>query len=334
MDHDFWGRPEEEKNVRFGYEYNRTMGANDLYGGVAGALASSYLVFKKSEPTFADELLKVAVELFAWGLEKDGKYSAYYKRQTASIYSSTDLEDSMAWAGGWLYRATDNTTYLDLALKYWKKGTPDYYPCWDSVWAHHALHMVTLDAQGIIVPGIEIYKAYMARFQRAWLVADGFEDIVKTPLGMVYPSWNEWANLAFSTTAAAMSLIDAKYNKDAVMRQREIDFAVQQVDYAIGSGIRSYVVGWGNNPPQFAHHAAASCPDVPAPCDWNAFKSTRPNPQILYGALVAGPAGVRKSKTDPDATYHDIRKDYVTNEVANDYNAGFATALAGLVQTL
>jgi endoglucanase len=51
-----------------------------------------------------------------------------------------------------------------------------------------------------------------------------------------------------------------------------------------------------------------------------------PNPQVLYGGLVGGP-------NDGDS-YKDVRSDYVSNEVAVDYNAGFTGALAGLVQML
>jgi endoglucanase len=89
---------------------------------------------------------------------------------------------------------------------------------------------------------------------------------------------------------------------------------------------RSFVVGFGNNPPKNAHHAGASCPDRPASCDWDQFDSTKPNPQILYGALVGGPNGFT------DDTYKDSRSDYETNEVTCDYNAGFTGALAGLFE--
>ena len=150
---------------------------------------------------------------------------------------------------------------------------------------------------------------------RAWIAGDGFQEIVKTPLGMHYPAWNQWANLQFSTTAAFLALLHARTTPDADLRRLELDFARRQVDYALGSGLRSYVVGYGNNPPQFAHHAA-------------------PNGQVLYGALVAGPAGKKKDAANPDATYNDKRNDYITNEVANDYNAGFTGALAGLYQLL
>jgi endoglucanase len=47
-----------------------------------------------------------------------------------------------------------------------------------------------------------------------------------------------------------------------------------------------------------------------------------PNHQVLFGALVGGP--------DTQDLYVDDRNDYVKNEVATDYNAGFQSALAGL----
>ena len=47
-----------------------------------------------------------------------------------------------------------------------------------------------------------------------------------------------------------------------------------------------------------------------------------PNPYVLEGALVGGP------KTNDDR-YVDDRGDYISNEVACDYNAGFQSVLAG-----
>ena len=47
--------------------------------------------------------------------------------------------------------------------------------------------------------------------------------------------------------------------------------------------------------------------------------------QVLKGALVGGPKSVN------DNSYVDSRQDYITNEVTTDYNAGFQSALAFLV---
>ena len=65
-----------------------------------------------------------------------------------------------------------------------------------------------------------------------------------------------------------------------------------------------------------------SCGDRPAPCNDNNLAAPGPNPQVLYGALVGGP--------DQNDFYEDERNDYVKNEVANDYNSGYQSAIAGL----
>jgi hypothetical protein len=88
------------------------------------------------------------------------------------------------------------------------------------------------------------------------------------------------------------------------------------------------VVGYGTNPPKQPHHRSSSCPNRPAACGWSDFYSAGPNPQALVGALVGGPTGL-----NGDA-YSDLRSDYIANEVAVDYNAGFSGLLAGLVQLL
>ena len=64
-----------------------------------------------------------------------------------------------------------------------------------------------------------------------------------------------------------------------------------------------------------------SCPNPPAPCGPQIMSSNEPNVHTLYGAVVGGP-GQRDD-------YQDLRSNYVSNEVACDYNAGFQTAVAG-----
>ncbi|KAG8331901.1 hypothetical protein J6590_032602 [Homalodisca vitripennis] len=112
-------------------------------------------------------------------------------------------------------------------------------------------------------------------------------------------------------------LADEGVNADLYQR-----FAKQQIDYMLGSSGRSYVVGYGEKYPTRPHHAASSCHMMPEPCTWTEFGLDRPNPQILYGALVSGP--------DENDFYQDKREDYVYNEVTLDYNAGFQSAVAGL----
>ena len=83
---------------------------------------------------------------------------------------------------------------------------------------------------------------------------------------------------------------------------------------------RSYVVGFGVNPPVNPHHRGAHG-------SWNGSMTTpAASRHILYGALVGGPS------TTSDSSYTDDRSNYVCNEVALDYNAGFTGAVARLAQ--
>lgn len=338
IDHQYWGRPEQEKTKRPGYKYTPGMGASDLYGNVAGALAAFSTVYRTTNSSWADTALASALELYSWGQNNPGRYSDYYKKQTYSIYPSSQYLDKMAWAAGWLYVATGNTSYLYDAQSYWNQagsGNVDVYPGWDSMWAPHALHMYSLIQQGVNVPGSNDYVNYIEKvFLRAWLVADGYQQIVSTPMGLIYPSWNEWANLQFATTVSSLVAVHAKYTNDSNARAADLAYVQSQIDYCLGNGPRSFTVGYGSNSPQQPQHAAASCPDMPARCDWNAFSNPGPNPQTIYGGLVGGPMGQRKDAKNPDYTYYDKRSDYISNEVANDYNAGFAGALAALLQLL
>jgi len=67
----------------------------------------------------------------------------------------------------------------------------------------------------------------------------------------------------------------------------------------------------------------SSCPPAPARCDWSTFHSREPNFHVLYGALVGGP--------DENDNFGDDRTDFIRNEVALDYNAGYQSAVAALI---
>ena len=97
------------------------------------------------------------------------------------------------------------------------------------------------------------------------------------------------------------------------------------MDYLKGENSQNqcFIVGFANNCPERPHHRSSSCPAVGA-CDWDAYNSGSANPMILYGALAGGP--------NQNDQYTDDRGDYIANEVATDYNAGWQGAVAGLIQ--
>lgn len=98
------------------------------------------------------------------------------------------------------------------------------------------------------------------------------------------------------------------------------------MDYIMGNNPagRTYVSGLGVLYPVNPHHRTASG-------TWGNSVACCPeeNRHILYGALVGGP-----SNAQSDDSYNDVRDDYVSNEVATDYNALFTGAAAGMLQLL
>jgi hypothetical protein len=125
----------------------------------------------------------------------------------------------------------------------------------------------------------------------------------------------------------ALFLMEAYANTPGVpaATKREISSMVKkQLGYILGDTGRSFVVGYGTNPPARPHHRASSCPPVGQECSWDYFQNPGPNPNTLYGALVGGPGA--------NDEYSDDRGDFIKNEVATDYNAGFTgTDISALI---
>ena len=148
----------------------------------------------------------------------------------------------------------------------------------------------------------------------------------KTPNGMLF--LDQWGSARHSMNVSFILYLTG----DPVAK----NFAEQQLNYILGNGPiidgspGSLVVGHGNNYPNTPHHRASYCaylePDKETgEFDWKVFNSSKtPNSALLEGALIGGP------KTPVDEFSND-RSDYVTNEVALDYNAGFTGLLAAIL---
>ena len=144
----------------------------------------------------------------------------------------------------------------------------------------------------------------------------------RSPEGMVFIS--KWGSLRHASNAAYVCLT-AHFLGFGFPGYA--DFALQQMGYILGDSGHSFVVGFGEDPPERPHHAASSCPPRPKKCDWEAFTNPGPNPQVLVGALVGGP-------DNAEDDWKDDRANYITNEVSLDYNAAFSGLLAGILENV
>lgn len=85
---------------------------SDLAGETAAALAASSMVFRNHDSEYSAKCLKHAKELYKFANEYRGLYHEAI-RGAAQYYESTDYGDELAWAAVWLFKATNDTIYLE-----------------------------------------------------------------------------------------------------------------------------------------------------------------------------------------------------------------------------
>lgn len=103
-------RPEDIDYPRPVYECHS---CSDLAAEMASALASASIVFKDNR-AYSQKLVHGARTLFKFSREQRGRYSSGGS-DPALFYNSTNYYDEYVWGGAWLYYATGNTSYLQLA---------------------------------------------------------------------------------------------------------------------------------------------------------------------------------------------------------------------------
>nr|AGP76406.1 endo-beta-1,4-glucanase 1 [Globitermes sulphureus] len=308
VDHAYWGRPEDMTMARPAYKIDTSRPGSDLAGETAAALAATSIVFKNVDGTYSNNLLTHARQLFDFANNYRGKYSDSIT-DARNFYASADYRDELVWAAAWLYSATNDSSYLnnaeslynDFGLQNWGGSLN-----WDSKASGVQVLLAKLTNKQEYKDTLQSYVNYLINNQQ------------KTPKGLLYIDM--WGSLRHAANAAFIMLEAADLGLSATSYRQ---FAQTQIDYALGDGGRSLVCGFGSNPPTRPHHRSSSCPPAPATCDWNTFNISDPYHNVLSGALVGGP--------DQNDNYVDDRSDYVHNEVATDYNAGFQSALAALV---
>ena len=289
-DHSFWGAPEVMTMGRPAYKLDATHPGSDAAGEAAAALAAAAIVFRPTDAVYADLLLKHARELFNFADTYRGKYSDSIP-DAASFYNSfSGYNDELAWGATWLYKATGEQAYLAKAESIYSASLAGQQLQWTQSWDDKTYGSAVLLAQ---VTGKALYKADAERWLDYWTVGNSSGRVKYTPGGLAF--LDTWGSLRYSADTSFLALVYSDTVGDKSGRYH--DFAVRQINYMLGDNPqgRSYVVGFGNNPPLNPHHRGAS-----GVYDGN-VNAAYDNRHILYGALVGGP------QTASDSDYVDSR---------------------------
>lgn len=298
-DHSWWGPSEVMQMDRPSFKVDKNSPGSAVVGEAAAALAACAAVYKDIDSDYAKECLNHSKQLYEFA--ESTKSDAGYTAANGFYNSWSGWNDELAWAAAWLNIATDDSSWLDKAKSYASQCNID--PHWTLCWDDKGLGTLCLIAK------LTGEKSTQLEESLDWWC----NGITTSPKGLAW--LDQWGSLRYATTAAMLA---ASYSEsDACSSdkaQKYIEFCERQVNYALGSSGRSYVVGFGENPPEHPHHRTAQG-------SWADNMNEPANHRhTLFGALVGGP--------DASDSYEDTVSDYNKNEVACDYNAGFTGALA------
>lgn len=316
-DHGYWGAPEfmPSTMVRPTTLATANKPATEVAAGTAAAMAAASVVFKEVDAAYSRRLLDAAKELYEFASAYRGN-DVYQEVADVFYHSYGGWNDELAWGATWLYLATGDNSYVGRAknaiANAWISNTRTMD--WDNVANPTAILLQRIAPE-------DSYERALDEYFRFWLPGGG---VTRTPGGLAW--LDQWGSLRYSANTAFLALVYAKdmQGKDADYAARLREFGLSQLNYILGDNPRnsSYVVGIGNNPPQRPHHRAAQCGGYKGDCN---IGDPNPNRNVLVGAMVGGP------ERPDDFAWQDDRSNYITAEVATDYNAAYTGALAEVV---
>jgi endoglucanase len=320
-DHKWWGPAETMTMARPAYRVDTSCPGSDLAGEGAAQLAAGSLVFRADDPAYAATLLTHAKQLYSFADNYRGAYSTCITDAQNFYKSWSGYQDELVWGAIWLYKATGDAAYLTKArAEYGKLATEPQTSTrsyrWTLAWDDKSYGAYVLLAQ---LTGDPEYVADANRWLDWWTTGVNGQRVPYSPGGQAV--LDQWGSLRYAANTAfvALAYSDWLRTRDSARATTYHDFAVRQIDYALGDNPRgaSYEAGFGVNPPRNPHHRTAHGSWADSITDPVASR------HVLYGALVGGPSAANDAYTDD-------RSNYTMNEVALDYNAGFTGALARL----
>jgi endoglucanase len=350
VDHDYWGPSELESSTLYprpAYLATTQTPAADQVASAAAALAVESLLTASSDASYSAQCLQYAEALYTFALANPGiGYSG-------GFYNSSGYLDKEAWAAAWLYLATGNWSYINQIIS--TDATGDYTgflsaivqnttDTWQNTWVMNwdtrwggVFSLLDPIVQGNAnVPAVvQQFVHYVDTWQlQYWSHVPHANTgdtnfITDTPAGLGYLT--SWGSLRYDTAAQLEALTYRKNfpsDPDSVLYT---NWAMGQMNYIMGDNPAnwSYIVGFGSTTPGVGSEVGGTATAASHPHQGDAqgsLTNSQTNPltdnHILWGALVGGPSAT----DEPD----DVTTDFVLNEVAVDYNAGFVGALAGL----
>ncbi|BBM04020.1 glycoside hydrolase family 9 protein [Microbulbifer sp. GL-2] len=327
-DHAWWGPVEvihatsRSASERPSFSLSPTCPGSDLAGETAAALSAIAMVFTDDDPNYSAQLINHAKELYTFAKTYPGKYSDCITDASGFYNSWSGYKDELVWSAIWLHRATGDQSYLDSAIANYENLSNEGQSSvkaykWTHAWDDKSYGSYVLIAA---LTDDSVYREDAERWLDYWTTGVNGERVNYTPGGLA--QLDTWGATRYAANTSFVALFYSDYLKrlqpDNPRAKIYYDFAVGQMKYIMGDNPNKipYQIGIAPNGPKNPHHRTAHG-------SWSdSLQFPVESRHLLIGALVGGPGS-------GDA-YEDDRGDYIANEVATDYNAGFTSALARL----
>ncbi|KAG5246022.1 endoglucanase [Salix suchowensis] len=345
-----WQRPEDMNYLRPVSACNET--ASDLAGEIVAALSAASIVFKE-DTGYSIKLIKSAEKLFEVATTNDtghhqGTYTAVEDcgGEARTYYNSSGFQDELIWGGTWLFFATGNTYYLGYATGNFNAAEGEETASEQGVFYWNN----KLTANAVLLARLRYFHDLGYPYEVGLGSSSKKIDLLicsylspkiynRTPGGLILLRPDHGEPLQFAATASFLGKLYSDYlellRRSGASCSSEFfsvemlrEFSISQVNYILGDNPMkmSYMVGFGNKYPTHVHHRAASIPwddqhySCPEGDRW--LYSKDPNPNILYGAMVAGPDKFDNFLDDRDKPW------FTEPTIAS--NAGLVAALIAL----
>ncbi|KAF4376144.1 hypothetical protein G4B88_004948 [Cannabis sativa] len=303
-----WERP-EDMDYKRPVSYCDISKASDLAGEMVAALSAASLVFKQEEAVFSEKLVQTAEKLFELILEsttkKDDEYCSGIEAR--KFYNSSGYLDE-------LVLLSRLQMFNDLGFPY-EDAMSESTTMINSLMCSYVLapnFNTTFTPGGLLVQRVEDGASLLELAATASFLSKLYSDYLQ----------------AIRRSGGRCSSSTTTTHHQSFSTQMLTNFSKSQVNYILGDNPMkmSYMVGFGGKYPTQVHHRSASIP-------WDGHRYTCEdghkwlnskdlNPNILVGAMVAGP-----DQTDEFLDQRD--KPWFTQPTISS-NAGLVAALIAL----
>ena len=203
------------------FKIDKAAPGSDLAAETAAALAAGSIAFRSSLPSYAKNLLKHAKELFSFADTYRRKYSESIPN-ARTFYNSASYKDELVWGALWLYKATNEKSYLTKAENYFSSfglSRPGWAFSWDEKIGGLQLLLYQLTKK-------EAYKNAIIATLDQWLPGG---QITYTPKGL---AWRlQWGPNRYAANTAYLALVAAD---QGIKPDTYRNFGKKQIHYMLG----------------------------------------------------------------------------------------------------